>query len=533
MMQKRLSIGILVESYTVPNWVYTMLEKVLIDDCAQIVAVVVNSSYNALEQEETIDNVFEQGFYSAMQKMDCKLYKYELDALEKRDLRALLKSFSCIMVEPIHMSDGEYFSDGDCERIEKYNLDVLLKLGFGKLRGSVLGCAKYGVWTYQLGDNGSNRSKETLLWGMLEGRGTNEVFLKVLADNREEETILCRSVVQGCKFSIRKNANDCYWKVMLAITRKLRELYEQGGESFFNNLQKKKRHPAFYASKIDSFPSGLCWFAIMLRYLKRIVSWSLGRFFYYDQYVLLFSSNQGGKFFPNLARYVKIIPPKDRFWADPFILYDNGLYYVFIEEVTRESKKGHISYFVLDKDGNHTVPKKIIDKSICFPEKWELVMTLMNDIAAYDVTLLQYDGKWWLFANVQANEGASSLDELFLFYAEDLFSGVWTPHKKNPIISDVASARPAGNLFIHNGNLYRPSQNSAHIYGYGVKINHVVELSESEYKEECINTIEPLWDKDIIAVHSLNFAHNITIIDGLMRKARVPSAIFRRLHKPF
>ena len=106
MMQKRLSIGILVESYNVPNWVYTMLEKILIDDCAQIVAVVVNSSYNALEQDKTTYNLFERIFYSAMYKMDCKLYKYELD--------------------------------------------VLLKLGFGELRGSALGCAKYGVWTHQL-----------------------------------------------------------------------------------------------------------------------------------------------------------------------------------------------------------------------------------------------------------------------------------------------------------------------------------------------------------------------------------------------
>lgn len=66
-----------------------------------------------------------------------------------------------------------------------------------------------------------------------------------------------------------------------------------------------------------------------------------------------------------------------------------------------------------------------------------------------------------------------------------------------------------------------------------MKINHVVELSENEYREECINTIEPLWSKDIIAVHSLNFAHDITIIDGLMRKARFSLAVFGRLHKPF
>ena len=85
-MQKRLSIGILVESYNVPNWVYTMLEKILIDDCAQIVAVVVNSSYNALEQDKTTYNLFERIFYSAMWAFCIT------SILKQKTLRQVLKS---------------------------------------------------------------------------------------------------------------------------------------------------------------------------------------------------------------------------------------------------------------------------------------------------------------------------------------------------------------------------------------------------------------------------------------------------------
>ena len=53
-----------------------------------------------------------------------------------------------------------------------------------------------------------------------------------------------------------------------------------------------------------------------------------------------------------------------------------------------------------------------------------------------------------------------------------------------------------------------------------MKINHIVTLSETEYEEVCISDIEPLWDDEIIATHTLNFANELTIIDGLMKQVR-------------
>jgi len=166
-------------------------------------------------------------------------------------------------------------------------------------------------------------------------------------------------------------------------------------------------------------------------------------------------------------------------------------------------------------------------KCIEFHDRWEMETTLMEHISASDATLFQRDGKWWLFASVRENEGTPSNDELFLFYSEDLFSGNWQPHVKNPVVSDVKSARPAGRIFTYNGNVYRPSQNSSKRYGYGIKINHIVTLSETDYKEECVDDIEPFWDEEIIAVHTLNFVNELTIIDGLRQRARRPSDILR------
>ena len=45
----------------------------------------------------------------------------------------------------------------------------------------------------------------------------------------------------------------------------------------------------------------------------------------------------------------------------------------------------------------------------------------MENIKAYDATVIYHKNKWWMFADVVEHEGVSSWDELFLFYSDDLF----------------------------------------------------------------------------------------------------------------
>jgi hypothetical protein len=88
----------------------------------------------------------------------------------------------------------------------------------------------------------------------------------------------------------------------------------------------------------------------------------------------------------------------------------------------------------------------------------------------------------------------------------------------NPVVSDVKSARPAGCFFFRNDIVYRPSQNDSKWYGYGMKINQIVALTESEYKEICVCDIEPLWDDQVFACHTFNFVEGLTVIDGLRER---------------
>lgn len=66
-----------------------------------------------------------------------------------------------------------------------------------------------------------------------------------------------------------------------------------------------------------------------------------------------------------------------------------------------------------------------------------------------------------------------------------------------------------------------------------MKINHIVSLSEQEYREECVEEVEPLWRKNILSVHTLNFEDHLTIIDAELQKSRFPAVIYRKIQQFF
>jgi hypothetical protein len=243
-----------------------------------------------------------------------------------------------------------------------------------------------------------------------------------------------------------------------------------------------------------------------------------------------------------------IVPPSDRYWADPHVLYRNGEHYVFIEEYSFENAKGHISVIRIDKDGSYAkattvlerpyhlsypfvfehagevymVPESMHNRTVelyrCteFPERWEFVCNLLEGVSAVDSTLLFHNGTWWLFANVLENEGGSASEELFVFYTDALLSGNWTPHPLNPVVSDVTRARPAGPIQLRERRLYRPSQDCSVRYGYAIGINEIAVLSKEDYAETEVGRIKPDWGKNVLATHTLAYAAGLTVVDALL-----------------
>ena len=189
-------------------------------------------------------------------------------------------------------------------------------------------------------------------------------------------------------------------------------------------------------------------------------------------------------------------------------------------------KPYHLSYpFVFEWENNfYMIPETAANKTVelyrCkkFPDEWEFVMNLFENITLVDCTLYYQNGIWWMFACTQNHPVTTSNDQLLLFHSENLFSNNWIAHPQNPVVTDISNCRSGGKIFSKDGKLYRPAQNNAsQQYGYALKINCIEVLNEEEYRETEVFEILPGVKNNLLAVHAINFTDDVIVIDGIVR----------------
>jgi hypothetical protein len=142
---------------------------------------------------------------------------------------------------------------------------------------------------------------------------------------------------------------------------------------------------------------------------------------------------------------------------------------------------------------------------------------LIDGVFCADATVHRSRDHWWMFANLGTEEAGVD-DELHLFSADRLF-GEWTPHGANPVKSDVRCSRPAGRLFARDGQLYRPGQICTPLYGSGIALHRVTQLSRDAFAEEEERRIEPRTP-EILGMHTINRAGELSVTDTFARRRR-------------
>lgn len=552
-MNKRLRIGLLIDDYLIPAWAFKMLENINSSDHSEIVLIVKKKTIK--KEKKSIFKKFLENrnsiVFTLFQKFDNLLFRNSPDAFELKDIR---KICDCDEIEVF--TKETKFSDtvlkDDIEKIISHNVDVFIRLGFRILRGEILNSSKYGIWSYHHGDNSVNRGGPAGAWEVLKRWTETGVFLQILTEDLDGGIKLSESFSATDMVSVNRNRNNLYWTALSLLPRKLNELYRLGEKEFFQKI-KEDHNPYFYFNRLFLTPSNLVSVKSFTRIVFQKIHSTIGSLFFYEQWVLLYKIEKQNKISTSFFRFKKMTPPKDRFWADPFVMEKNEKYYIFIEELIYKENKGKISVIEMDKAGNYSSPKVVLErdyhlsypflfeeneelymipetaqnrtvelyKCVDFPAKWELHKVLMTDVYAVDTTIFKKENKYWLFCNIKENEEASSADELFLFHSDSLISENWTAHPNNPVVSDVRKSRPAGNIFSVNNKLYRPSQNCAQSYGHGMKISEIIDLNEESYRENTLQSIYPNWEKNIQGTHTLNHAGGLTVIDALVKRTRL------------
>lgn len=230
---------------------------------------------------------------------------------------------------------------------------------------------------------------------------------------------------------------------------------------------------------------------------------------------------------------------RNSFYADPFI-YDvgNDTVKILVEEFFFDRSKGVISLLNIDRKTGKLLKKSVVLEETChlsypfydaaygtfipesfrnyncaeydFDGKIASKKRIITDFPMIDATPVLHNGKWYVFATTQPN----ALDELLIYWS-DKREGPFKAHPMNPQKKDIKTSRCAGKFFLCNGELYRPVQDSTHLYGETVHIMKVTELTPTSFKEEFYCHVQlSNAGKYALGFHTLNFQDNVVIVDG-------------------
>jgi hypothetical protein len=292
---------------------------------------------------------------------------------------------------------------------------------------------------------------------------------------------------------------------------------------------------------------------LLLRYLPNLVAGLVGRrirairnrpFYWQTAYRRLEGQGVVGDASLSGAPFALLPDDGKRFFADPFVIEHEGRTFLFVEEFPYELARGVISVAELGSDGAFGKPRQVLvephhlsypqvfalDGDVWmipetssarevvlyraenFPNRWVRHATLIADREISDATLLERDGRFWLFGTERQSQGNHS--DTMVVYSADKLDGPWLPHPMNPVLIDRSAARPGG-AFVHQGDrLFLPVQDGTRTYGGGLGLAELVELNQHAVRFAAPRPVRPgkAWART--GIHTLNRAGGIEVIDS-------------------
>lgn len=433
---------------------------------------------------------------------------------------------------------SEYYSEKDILDIKQFELDFILSFGVGIIRGKVLSAARYGIWSFHYGDEQKYRGGPEGFWEVYNREAITGAVLQRLTDKLSGGVVLRRGYFKT-KTSCKSNKDQMLmtsarWPAHVCID------ILNGSYDGLMADQSKTQAP------ITKAPTNCHFLQYMANSILGRIN-ALKKHFYTDYWNIGIVNNNvqnlsddalsiGVNWYPR--------PQPTRFMADPFGYLANDKLFILYEDFPFENIRGNISlvsyennqflapqvvidepvhmsypYIIYDGDQlfclpeTHQFKKIVLYQAVKFPDKWEKIKVLIDDFPGVDSTVIQYQGIWWLFTS-REDEGPHNL---YIYYSDKLL-GNWQPHPKNPVKTDVRSARPAGTPFFRNHTLFRPAQDFSIISQGRIVINEVKTLNTSNFEEIPCTTINPISSSPFPdKIHTISQAGNYTIIDGCRR----------------
>jgi len=232
-MQRPLRIGLLIDDVSVPAWFHLMVKDLAASNYAELALVVINDNDIEVPVNKTLASKIANNrgrlVYLAVRK-------------------ALEVAYSGLIERHTHLPDAEAMMDATA--ILEHDIDLLIRGGFGILRGDILNVTRFGVWSFHHGDNLRNRGGPAGFWESMQRWPETGSVLQILTEDLDNGAILYRSFSCTDSLSVKDNKSNYYWKTQAFMGRKLKELHYLGESAFFEKVAHENRHLNFYSERL-------------------------------------------------------------------------------------------------------------------------------------------------------------------------------------------------------------------------------------------------------------------------------------------
>lgn len=421
---------------------------------------------------------------------------------------------------------SELFPDDALAELRRHDLDLLLRFAFGIIRGEVLDVTRHGVWSFHHDDDDVVRGSPPAFWEIVQGQPVTGAILQRLTDRLDGGVVLDKGWFPTVAHSYLRNTDAVHLGATAWPARAVGRLQDHG--------EVTTARPSTSTAPLHRRPTDAQAAAFLARQAGRFVAAQARGVLMADHWEVGVVDAPIHRFldpaFEPEVRWLRLGDPAEAYAADPFVLPGAEPATVLYERFDRRRRTGeiwraeldgsapprpaglpvtaHASYpFTFAHDGRtFCLPQVATPGTPLFElddDRWRHVVDLVPGETVLDPTVVHHEGRWWLFGT---RPGPWSLTTLVLWHAPEL-GGPWVPHRRNPVKTDVRSARPAGTPFLHEGRLYRPAQDCADGYGAGVAICEITRLDEDDLDERVVRVLRPgtSWPRSA-GLHTLSAA---------------------------
>ena len=199
-----IKIGVLLDGLKIRQWQYEIIKYIKSHANLELTAFIINAN----EPKFVSPGSF---FYRASQALDRRIFSVKNDVFKEISLEKKEGN------TPIYYINGEEkrfsyrFLPEDIERVKTLNLDVLVRFGFGILKGEILNTSKHGVWSLHHGDNRINRGGPPAFWEVVNREDVTGITLQKLSEDLDGGKVIKRSFIKTNKTSFYRNKNEAFW----------------------------------------------------------------------------------------------------------------------------------------------------------------------------------------------------------------------------------------------------------------------------------------------------------------------------------